>query len=144
MLGAGVSIDYDGMLIACSGYNERLPEVLEYVAKQIKGAELLQPVFDRKREAVLQSLRNFDKRQPVALCSYYRELALESPAYSTEQLKAATEAARFADITALQRSLLPACFVECFLAGNLDEAEARAVTKKMLADVLTKSEMKTN
>jgi len=132
-LGAGVSIDYNGLLLTASGYNQRLPELLEYVAQQIKKAQLQPGTFDRRREAFRQRLRNFEKRQPIALCSYHRDLTLESPAYSIEQLQAAVETARFADITALQQALLPECFVECFLVGNLDAAEAKAMTNKTMA-----------
>ena len=75
------------MIASLIRYSSRLPELLQYVAAQVKTAALEPSVFERTREALQQELANFEKRQPVGLCSYYRQLALETPRYPIEQLQ---------------------------------------------------------
>ena len=59
----------------------------ELAFMEVKTAALEPSVFERTREALQQELANFEKRQPVGLCSYYRQLALETPRYPIEQLQ---------------------------------------------------------
>ena len=162
-LGAGVGAEYNGLFLSASGYSSRLPELLQYVAAQVKTATLEPSVFERTREALQQELANFEKRQPVGLCSYYRQLALETPRYPIEQLQviatddndchgsplsatlvatdkicypseqAAVSKASIDDVRRFQGALLPESLLECFFAGNLDAAEAEAITAKVTA-----------
>lgn len=130
-LGAGLGAEYNGLALSASGYNARLPELVRYVAGQVRTAELTQPAFERQREQLRQSLANFNRKQPISLCSYRRNLALETPRYSVDELAEAVEAAKLSDLTDFQRQLLPDSLLEAFLVGNLDEAEA----SKMVSDV---------
>ena len=123
-LSAGLGAEYNGLYLTASGYSSRLPELIAYVAQQVKSAPLPPLVFDRTREALRQSLANFKRKQPVALASYHRGLTLDSPRYPVEALAAAVESATLDDVRAFQSSLLPEAFLECLLVGNLDESQA--------------------
>ena len=84
-LGAGVGAEYNGLFLSASGYSDKLPELIQYVANQVKSAELPAETFERVREGLRQQLANFDRKQPVSLASYRRGLALETPKYNPTQ-----------------------------------------------------------
>ena len=111
----------------------RLPELIKYVSEQVKTAELTQLAFDRQREQLRQSLANFNRKQPISLCAYRRNLALETPRYSVDELSAAVEAATLKDVLSFQRELLPDTLLEAFLVGNLEESEARRMVASVTA-----------
>ena len=130
-LSAGIGAEYNGLYLTASGYNSRLPELVSYVANQVRTAELTPLAFDRQREQLRQSLANFDRKQPISLCSYRRNLALERPKFPIDELAAALEVTTLADVSAFQASLLPSALLEAFVVGNFDEED----TSKMVTAI---------
>jgi len=124
-LGASVAADYSGLLLTAQGYSSRLPELVDYIAKQIKTAELAPEVFELVRERLRLGLANAKQKQPVGLASYERSLSLETPRYPVEELEAAVTAATLQDVQDFQRALFPECYLEAFVAGNVAEDDAR-------------------
>ena len=82
-----------------------------------------------------QSLANFNRKQPISLCAYRRNLALETPRYSVDELSAAVEAVTLKDVLNFQRALLPDTLLEAFLVGNLEESEARRMVSSVTAAI---------
>jgi insulysin len=128
-LGAGIGAEFSGLMLTASGYNARLPDLVEYVAGEVRTAHLTPLAFERQREAIRQQLANFDRKQPVSLCSYQRSLALLSPRFAMVDLKAAVEGVTLADVQAFQRGLLPNALLEALFIGNLDAADANRMVK---------------
>ena len=132
-LGTSLAAEYNGLFLTAQGYSARMPELIEYVSGQVRTAELTSLAFGRQREALRQTLSNFDRKQPVSLCSYRRNLALERPRYTIPELLEAVEKITLADVVAFQRALLPETYLETFVAGNVDQGDAArmlgAVTK---------------
>ena len=83
-LGTSLAAEYNGLFLTAQGYSARMPELIEYVSGQVRTAELTSLAFGRQREALRQTLSNFDRKQPVSLCSYRRNLALERPRYTIQ------------------------------------------------------------
>ena len=126
-LGAALGAEYNGLFVQASGYNTRLPDLLSYVSKQLRTAELEPLAFKRQSDSLRQQLANFNRKLPVSLCSYRRGLALETPKYSVDELQAALEKTTLADVQAFQQALLPEALLEAFVVGNFEEGEATAM-----------------
>lgn len=96
---------------------------------------MTQPAFDRKLDVLRRQLRDAAQRQPVALASYHRNLAMQSTRYSNEQLSEAAAQVTLSDVAAAQAGLLKAAQLEVLVTGNLREAEAATMVRQV-ADVL--------
>jgi len=111
-LSAGASVGWQGLSLSLSGYDQRLPELAALVADSLRTFDVAPLAFERQRDGLLRQLRGADKRQPVEQAAYRRNLALETPRYTNEQLAAGLEKATLPQVLGLQRRLLPEVEVE--------------------------------
>ena len=86
-----VGVSHEGLLLQLGGFDQRLPELLELVVRSARTFAIRPAAYKRKLDGLTRNLRSLDKRQPVALCSYYRNLALQVPRYSNVELLNAFE-----------------------------------------------------
>ena len=130
-LGAGVGVGWQGLSLSLSGYDQRLPELAGTVASSLRTFEMPQQTFERRKDQLTRQLRNLGRRQPIQLCAYRRNIALEAPRYTNEALLAAAQKVTLADVQAFQRDLLPEVELEAFVCGNMVEGEAEAVVRQL-------------
>ncbi|EOD38401.1 peptidase M16 [Emiliania huxleyi CCMP1516] len=131
-LSAGASVGWQGLSLSLSGYDQRLPELAALVADSLRTFDVAPLAFERQRDGLLRQLRGADKRQPVEQAAYRRNLALETPRYTNEQLAAGLEKATLPQVLGLQRRLLPEVEVEALLCGNVAEGQATQLVLKLL------------
>ena len=132
-LSAGVGVGWQGLAISLGGYNQRLPELAALVASQLRSFPVSEAAFERRKDNLRRQLRNAQQQQPVAQCAYQRNLALQAPRFSNDELLAALEPATLADVRTLQATLLPRLELEAFVCGNVLDAEADAVVAQLRA-----------
>jgi len=130
-LTAGVGVGWQGLGISLGGYNQRLPELAALVASQLRSFPLSEAAFERRKDSLRRQLRNAQQQQPVAQCAYQRNLALQAPRFSNDELLAALEPATLSDVRALQATLLPRLELEAFVCGNVRDSEAQAVVAQL-------------
>jgi len=130
-VGVGTGVSWQGLTLTLSGYDQRLPELSALVASSLRSFEMTPRAFERRREQLMAQLRNLAQRQPVQLCAYHRNLALETPRYSNEALLDAAQRVTLANVRALQAGLLPEFELEGLVCGNVVEAEAEAVVRQL-------------
>lgn len=130
-LGAGAGVSWQGLTLSLSGYDQRLPELAGTVASSLRSFDMPPQAFKRRRDQLCRQLRNAAQRQPIQICAYQRNLALQTPRYSNEALLAAAEKVTLAEVKALQAGLLPELELEAFVCGNMVEAEAKAVVQQL-------------
>ena len=84
--------------------------------------------FERQRDGLRRRLR-----QPVELCSYRRNLALQTPRYTNAQLAAEIEKVTLPQVRGLQARLLPEVELEPSVAGNVAAGQATALVAELQA-----------
>ena len=131
-LAFGVGASYKGLVLQFGGFDERLPQLLELVATSLRTFAIQPAAFKGAPGRLSRSLRSLDKRQPVALCSYHRNLALQTPRYSHAELLAEAERVSIEEVQAFQSSLLREVEVESFIGGNVGKADAVSWVKSLL------------
>ena len=127
-LGAGAGVSWQGLSLSFSGYDQRLPELAELVGDALRTFSIEQLAFERQRDGLRRRLR-----QPVDLCSYRRNLALQTPRYTNAQFAAKIEKATLPQVRGLQARLLPEVELEAFVAGNVAAGQATALVAKLQA-----------
>ena len=117
-LGAGAGVSWQGLSLSFSGYDQRLPELAELVGDALRTFSIEQLAFERQRDGLRRRLSGLEQRQPVELCSYRRNLALQTPRYTNAQFAAKIEKATLPQVRGLQARLLPEVELEPFVAGT--------------------------
>ena len=133
-LGFSVAVTYEGLLIQLGGFDQRLPQLLELVATSARTFPIRPAAFKRKLDGLSRTLRGLDRRQPAALCSYRRNLALQSPRYSNAALLSEAETVTIEQVKAFQAALLTGgAEIEAFVGGNIARGEALSLMSKLRA-----------
>ena len=132
-LGAGAGVSWQGLSLSFSGYDQRLPELAELVGDALRTFSIEQLAFERQRDGLRRRLSGLEQRQPVELCSYRRNLALQTPRYTNAQLAAEIEKVTLPQVRGLQARLLPEVELEAFVAGNVAAGQATALVAKLQA-----------
>ena len=115
-------VSWQGLSLSFSGYDQRLPELAELVGDALRTFSIEQLAFERQRDGLRRRLR-----QPVDLCSYRRNLALQTPRYTNAQFAAKIEKATLPQVRGLQARLLPEVELEPSVAGNVAAGQATAL-----------------
>ena len=126
-LSAGIGAGWQGLTLSVNGFDDRLAELADKVAAQLRTAPVRPVDFNRRKESLLQTLANLRRRQPIGLARYYRSLALETGKFSLDELEAAAAALTISDVSTFQKNLLREADLEALVCGNMREAEARSL-----------------
>jgi len=100
------------------------------LSTQLRTFEIRPLAFSRRRDSLRRQLANFQRRQPISLCSYYRSLALEKPRYPVEALAAAVDKVTLQDMRRFQASLVTEANIETFVCGNVMPETAEDMMKQ--------------
>ena len=128
-----VGVQFDALVLQVGGFDQQLPALAQLVAGTARTFPIRQGALNRRLDGLARSLRGLERRQPGALCAYYREQALQSVGFSTEELLAALGEVSLGSLAAFQSGLLAQAEVEAFVGGNVREAEARALLDRVRA-----------
>ncbi len=130
---ASVGVRHDALVLELGGFDQWLPELARLVAGSVRTFPIRQGALNRRLDGLARSLRSLERRPPGALCAAYREQALLSDEYSSEQLLAAAAEVSLASLHAFQAELLSRAELEAFVGGNVREPEARALLEAVRA-----------
>ncbi|GKV32547.1 hypothetical protein SLEP1_g41143 [Rubroshorea leprosula] len=118
---------YSGFEVTLDGYNHKLRMLLETVVDKIAKFEVKPDRFSIIKEQVTQDYQNRKFQQPREQAMYYCSLLLEDRSWAwMEELEVlpnikAEDLARFAPM------MLSRAFLECYIAGNIERAEAESI-----------------
>lgn len=134
-LSAGAGVSWRGLSLSLSGFDQFLPQLASTVGASLRSFDIPKQAFERRRDQLCRQLRNLAQRQPVVLCAYHRNLALETPRFSNELLLEEAQKATLQDVIALQGRLLPQVEMEALVCGNVEAREAEALVRRLQASL---------
>ncbi|GLT29354.1 hypothetical protein SLA2020_042260 [Shorea laevis] len=122
-----ISKTYSGFEVTLDGYTHKLRMLWEIVVDKIANFEVKPDRFSIIKEQVTQDYQNLKFQQPYEQAMYYCSLLLEDRSWPwMEELEVlpnikAEDLARFAPM------MLSMAFLECYIAGNIERAEAESM-----------------
>ncbi|KAF5840753.1 Metalloenzyme, LuxS/M16 peptidase-like protein [Dunaliella salina] len=135
----GVTNSQAGFQVALSGYNHKLPVLLEAVLKQLSGLEVKADRFSLMVEQLKKEYSNIKYSQPYSWVMYRRELLLNFKRWQVAEYAEVIDTITPQYLEAfLSTRLFSRCFVEIMCVGNVAQGEARAMASLvtgMLKDV---------
>lgn len=113
-----------GIEIAVSGYNDKLPVLLEKVLLTMRDLEIKPDRFEIIKERLLRGLKNWDYQQPYNQVGDYTRWLNSEKGYINEQILAELHHLTAADIQQFYPHLLRQMHIETFVHGNLYKEDA--------------------
>ncbi|KAL5322523.1 hypothetical protein ACEPPN_010496 [Leptodophora sp. 'Broadleaf-Isolate-01'] len=113
-----------GIEIAVSGYNDKLPVLLEKVLLTMRDLEVKPDRFEIIKERLLRGLKNWDFQQPYNQVGDYTRWLNSEKGYINEQILAELHHLTAADIQQFYPHLLRQMHIETFVHGNLYKEDA--------------------
>uniref|UniRef100_A0A1J3GFR1 Zinc-metallopeptidase, peroxisomal n=1 Tax=Noccaea caerulescens TaxID=107243 RepID=A0A1J3GFR1_NOCCA len=131
----GVSLSDNGFELTLIGYNHKLRILLETVVEKIANFEVKPDRFAIIKETVTKEYQNYKFRQPYHQAMYYCSLILQDQTWPwTEELDVLSHL-EAEDVAKFVPMLLSRTFLECYIAGNVENNEAESMVKH-IEDVL--------
>mmetsp|Transcript_10931 Transcript_10931/g.29980 ORF Transcript_10931/g.29980 Transcript_10931/m.29980 type:complete len:1056 (-) Transcript_10931:352-3519(-) len=135
----GVTNSQAGFQVALSGYNHKLPVLLEAVLKQLSRLKVKADRFSLMVEQLKKEYSNIKYSQPYSWVMYRRELLLNFKRWQVAEYAEVIDTITPQVLEAfLSTRLFSRCYVDMMCVGNVAEGEARAMgslVKSMLQDV---------
>ena len=123
-----LSLNSAGVLISCSGFSDRLPDLaLKILEDFITGDFLQENHFVSCRDRVVRNLKTFlESRRADSDAMYYRDLLLTSNSLGVDSSLEAAEAATLEAVKAHHVALMQneETVSECLFTGNVSSSEA--------------------
>jgi insulysin len=123
-----ISSHSSGIEIAVSGYNDKLPVLLEKVLVTMRDLEIKPERFDIIKERLARGLKNWDFQQPYNQVGDFTRWLNSEKGYVTEQLVAELPHLTATDIQQFYPQLLRQMHIETFAHGNLYKEDALNLT----------------
>lgn len=117
-----------GIEIAVSGYNDKLPVLLEKVLVTMRDLEIKPERFEIIKERLLRGLKNWDFQQPFNQVGDFTRWLNSEKGYINEQILAELPHLTAADIQQFFPHLLRQMHIETFVHGNLYKEDALKLT----------------
>ncbi|KAL0665854.1 hypothetical protein Bca4012_028558 [Brassica carinata] len=131
----GVSLSDNGFELTLLGYNHKLRILLDTVIEKIANFEVKPDRFAVIKETVTKEYQNYKFRQPYHQAMYYCSLILQDQTWPwTEELEVLSHL-EAEDVAKFVPMLLSRTFIECYIAGNVEDNEAESMVKHV-EDVL--------
>jgi len=128
----------DGIELLVFGYNHKLTELLERVVSTLATPALAPNVFDRMKDKVEKSLRNFSYSQPYQQAMTNTALCTESPRWQVQDRVEALTHVSLQDLEHFANHVLRRAVVEVLVHGNSTASEAFA-SAEVVASALSVS-----
>lgn len=133
-----VGSNLGGLQVSLQGYSDRMPDLLEFLVKRLRTAEVDAPTFASLKERLVRNLENSRMGQPYEQSRYFSRLLLTAPRYDRESLLKALRAVTLADLKAYAAGLLHRTYLKGVVVGNLDKAETKAGIEKVFKELGSK------
>ncbi|RKF74782.1 putative zinc protease mug138 [Golovinomyces cichoracearum] len=113
-----------GIEIAVSGYNDKLPVLLDKVLSTMKNLEVRPDRFEIIKERLLRNLKNLDYGQPFHQVSEYTRWMNSEKGYINEQMLAEIPHISSTEIQEFYPRILGQLHIETFVHGNIYKEDA--------------------
>eukprot|EP01006_Ploeotia_vitrea_P044505 TRINITY_DN66835_c8_g9_i1.p1 TRINITY_DN66835_c8_g9~~TRINITY_DN66835_c8_g9_i1.p1 ORF type:complete len:1085 (-),score=521.06 TRINITY_DN66835_c8_g9_i1:2330-5323(-) len=118
-----------GIKLTVSGYNHKLPVLLNRIVLRMRALEVKEDRFELIRETLERSYKNFYLEQPYYHAMYHNWLLLETRRWATPESLAAVQSITSHDVRDFIPRLLAEFEVQCLVHGNADSDEAVAMAQ---------------
>lgn len=123
-----VSMDSRGLFIHLSGYNDKLPVLLQQVLITMRDLEIKKDRFDIIKERLSRAYRNWAFQQPFHQVGDYTVWLTQEHDFVVEELMAELPTVDAEDVRCFQKDLLSQLHMECYVHGNLYKEDALRLT----------------
>jgi len=129
-----VSIMERCILVAVSGYNDKMPTLIAKVAEAMASKDDVPvAIWERVKERYRTQLQEaIAKQPPVQQTVQLMNKVISQFSFTPEQKLETLEALDRSDLQGMARNLFDDCFVEMLAQGNLTPEETRACAKSLL------------
>ena len=143
-LGYSLNVTPQSLQLTVSGYQDKLPALMERLLASMKAPQVSEQQFARYKASLQRRLENQLKSKP-----YERSIAelkqwLYQPSFSEQQLLSALDNVSLEDVTTFGQSLQQASATRFYVHGNLNREQSNAIADQLKAQYPpVKSEMVT-
>jgi insulysin len=123
-----VSLDSRGLIIEVSGYNDKLPVLLEQVLMTMRDLEIRDDRFDIVKERLTRGYRNWELQQPFTQISEYTSWLITEHDHVVEELSAELPAVTATDVRNFRKEILSQLHMEVYAHGNFYKEDALKLT----------------
>ncbi|KAH8889372.1 ubiquitin carboxyl-terminal hydrolase-like protein [Thozetella sp. PMI_491] len=123
-----ISLDGRGLYIEVSGYNDKLPVLLEQVLITMRDLEIRDDRFDIIKERLSRGYRNWELQQPFTQVSDYTSWLVAEHDFVTEELALELPGIKAGDVRIFKKQLLSQLHMEAYVHGNLYKEDALKLT----------------
>ncbi|GLT74479.1 hypothetical protein SLA2020_462740 [Shorea laevis] len=116
-----------GFEVTVVGYNHKLRILLETVVDKIAKFEVLPDRFSVIKERVTQDYQNLKFHQPYQQAMYYCSLLLEDHSWPLMEELEVLPNIKAEDLAKFAPMMLSRAFLECYIGGNIERAEAESM-----------------
>lgn len=124
----GVSPHSTGLDIMISGYNDKMPVLLEKVLVSMRDLEVKEDRFEIVKESLLRGLRNFEYTEPFRQISTYTRWLVAERAWAQFELTEELESVTAADLRAFFPHILRQMHIELLVHGNVHKEDALRIS----------------
>ncbi|KAM0723354.1 hypothetical protein Q7P37_000340 [Cladosporium fusiforme] len=117
-----------GLDIQVSGYNDKMPVLLEKVLVSMRDLEVKQDRFEIVKESLLRGLRNFEYTEPFRQISTYTRWLTAERSWAQFELTEELESVTADDVRAFFPQILRQMHIELLVHGNLHKEDALRIT----------------
>ena len=130
-LGYSLNVTPQSLQLTVSGYQDKLPTLMERLLAAMKAPEISAEQFTRYKASLQRRLENQLKSKP-----YERSIAelkqwLYQPSFSEQQLLAELDAVTLDDVIAFGKALQQASATRLYVHGNLSHQQSNAVADQL-------------
>ncbi|CAN8096702.1 unnamed protein product [Discula destructiva] len=123
-----VSLDSRGLFIEVSGYNDKLPVLLQQVLNTVRDLEIKQDRFDIVKERLTRAYRNWAYQQPFHQVGEYTHWLTTEHDFIVEEYAPELSIITCESTRAFHKELLSQLHMEAVVHGNLYKEDALKLT----------------
>lgn len=123
----GINPTNSGFQLTLIGYNDKLRVLLEAVVEKIVKFEVKEDRFSVIKELMTKDYQNFKFQQPYQQVMYYCSLLLQDDTWPWMEQLEVLPPLEVDDLAKFFPLLLGRSFLECYVAGNIEKAEAESM-----------------
>ncbi|GLT96209.1 hypothetical protein SLE2022_138520 [Rubroshorea leprosula] len=122
-----ISKTYSGFEVTLDGYNHKLRMLLGIVVDKIANFEVKPDRFSIIKEQVTQDYQNLKFQQPYEQAMYHCSSLLEDRSWPWMEELEVLPNIKAEDLAKFAPMMLSRVFLECYIAGNIERAEAESM-----------------
>ena len=124
-LSYSLGIEKRGMTLSVGGYSERITDLLQLVAKNLKQIRIDEEKFKNLKEAIIRQMENRKLAQSYSRAAYYNRQFWVVKQYTEDQVIAALKTLTLNDTKAYAGKLYGKVFIRGVIHGNWSAEQAR-------------------